>query len=104
MTKLALCLAVAILAYGQTNRQITFNGRTLTPEQQARLDRLERQYGARIPDGKYWYDNRSGAAGRWGGPGIAILQPGLELGGPMPAQLLGRRNRRVHQWKGTTSG
>src|SRR5258707_11364465 len=39
----------------------------------------------RIPDGAYWYDNRSGAAGRWGGPGIAILQPGLDPGGPMPA-------------------
>jgi len=76
MTKLALCFSLAALAYGQPGRSITFNGRVLTPEQQARLVRLERQYNARIPDGAYWYDNRSGAAGRWGGPGIAILQPG----------------------------
>jgi hypothetical protein len=91
MTKLTLCLALAAMAYGETGRRITFNGRALTPEQQSRLDRLERQYNARIPDGAYWYDNRSGAAGRWGGPGIAILQPGLELGGPMPANCSGGR-------------
>ena len=68
-----------------TARKITFNGRSLTPAQLARLENLERTYSARIPNGEYWYDNRTGAAGFWGGPAVAILAAGLELGGPMPA-------------------
>jgi hypothetical protein len=72
-----------------TARKITFNGRSLTAAQLARLEDLERPYSLRIPNGEYWYDNRSGAAGFWGGPAVAILGPGLELGGPMPANCSG---------------
>jgi hypothetical protein len=73
----------------QTARNLTFNGRTLTADQLARLEKLERPYQARIPDGKYWYDNRTGAAGFWGAPAVALLAAGLELGGPMPANCSG---------------
>ena len=73
----------------QPARAITFNGRNLTADQLARLENLERAYQARIPDGSYWYDNRTGAAGFWGGPAVAILAAGLDLGGPMPANCSG---------------
>lgn len=88
----ALALTVsAVIAFGQANpgRNITFNGRALSFEQQARVATLERIYSLRLPDGGYWYDNRSGAMGLWQGPTAAILPPGLELGGPMPANCSG---------------
>jgi hypothetical protein len=78
-----------------TARQITFNGRKLTAAQLAGLENLERAYSARIPNGEYWYDNRSGAAGFWGGPAVAILAPGLELGGPMPSNCSGGATGRL---------
>jgi hypothetical protein len=86
----------AIMTCGQATpsvRNIRFNGRTLTAEQQARLETLERSYGVRIPDNDYWYDNRSGAAGFWKGPAVAGLPPGLGLGGPMPANCSGGGTR-----------
>ena len=88
---LLVTVAAITAAFGQpaTQRQITFNGRPLTPEQQQRLEMLERAYRVRIPDNHYWYDNRSGAAGFWKGPAIATLPPGLGLGGPMPANCSG---------------
>lgn len=54
-------------------------------QQRIYVERMERMQGVRIPDGRYWYDNRSGAAGIWGGPTLAILPAGLGLGGPMPS-------------------
>ena len=66
-------------------RKVTFNGRPLSPEQLQRLEALERAYGVRIPDLAYWYDNRTGGVGLWQGPALAAFPPGLELGGPMPA-------------------
>jgi len=69
-------------------RRVRFNGRALTAEQVKTLERLERQVG-RLPDGDYWYDPRTGASGRWGGPGLALLAPGLDLGGPLPAEASG---------------
>ena len=92
---LVLAVAVSGLVYGQTAsqptaRQITFNGKSLTAEQETRLATVERQYGVRLPDRDYWYDNRSGAAGLWHGPTLGALPAGLELGGPMPANCSGR--------------
>jgi hypothetical protein len=69
-------------------RRIRFNGRSLTAEQARTLAQLERFIG-RIPDGSYWYDPRSGASGRWGGPALAFLPAGLDLGGPLPANASG---------------
>ena len=83
-----LIFALSLAATAQT-RHLTFNGRLLTPEQMQRLERVERMYGVRLPDKDFWYDNRSGAAGLWNGPGLAALPPGLQLGGPMPAHCSG---------------
>jgi hypothetical protein len=69
----------------ETGRNITFNGRALTPEQQKRLEFVEQLYRTRLPDNRYWYDNRSGLIGVWNGPAAAVLPPGLGLGGPMPS-------------------
>ncbi|MBI5070522.1 MAG: hypothetical protein HZB56_20020 [Deltaproteobacteria bacterium] len=69
-------------------RKLTFNGRPLVGAQWQTLARLERHIGT-LPDGAYWYDPRCGASGRWGGPTLAFLPAGLELGGPLPAEASG---------------
>ena len=50
-----------------------------------RLGRLRRYFRLRIPDGNWWYDPRSGAFGRRGGPTLAFLLAALALGGPVAA-------------------
>jgi hypothetical protein len=83
---------VAALACGQpkaTLRNILFNGDALTPRQLVTLEALERRYAARLPDGAYWYDNRTGAMGLWNGPAFGIVPAGLGLGGPMPPNCSG---------------
>ena len=87
-----LCLG-AQLAEAQGSRNITFNGQILTPDQQYRLELLERYYRVRLPDNRYWYDNRSGVMGLWNGPAVAVLPPGLGFGGPMPANCSGGGTR-----------
>ena len=42
-----------------------------------------------IPDGDYWYDNRSGMAGTMGGPTEAYLAAGLKLGGQLSSNASG---------------
>jgi hypothetical protein len=69
-------------------RALRFNGRALGAGELATLERLERSIG-RVPDGDYWYDTRTGASGRWGGPGLAFLPSGLQLGGELPAGASG---------------
>ena len=69
-------------------RAVQFNGRSLTAPQLKTLEQLERTYG-RLEDGAYWYDARTGASGRWGGPTLAFLPPGLDLAGPLPANASG---------------
>lgn len=69
-------------------RKIRFNNRLLGAAELATLERLERGVG-RLDDGAYWYDPRTGASGRWGGPALAFLPPGLMLGGPLPAEASG---------------
>lgn len=69
-------------------RRVKFNGRSLSGEQAATLSRLEQAIG-RLPDGEYWYDPGTGASGRWGGPTLAFLPAGLDLGGKLPAEASG---------------
>jgi len=69
-------------------RKVRFNNRLLGAAELTTLERLERGVG-RLDDGAYWYDPRTGASGRWGGPALAFLPPGLELGGALPADASG---------------
>src|SRR5678815_6122123 len=69
-------------------RKVRFNTRLLGAAELATLERLERGVG-RLDDGAYWYDPRTGASGRWGGPALAFLPPGLTLGGPLPGDASG---------------
>lgn len=78
-------------------RKLTFNGRAATAKDREIVAQLEKLYGAAAPAGDYWYDGRSGAAGRWGGPTFGFLPPGLALGGALPANASGGGN-------GTLSG
>ena len=73
---------------GKAARAVQINGRALTAAQLRTLEQLERVYG-RLNDGAYWYDVRTGASGRWGGPTLAFLPAGLELAGPLPADASG---------------
>jgi hypothetical protein len=72
----------------KTVRAVQINGRALTAAQLRTLEQLERTYG-RLNDGAYWYDARTGASGRWGGPTLAFLPAGLDLAGPLPAEASG---------------
>lgn len=76
-------------------RRITINGVAATRDDLATLDAIERQWGNRLPDGDYWYDAVSGAAGYWGGPMIGTLPANLRLGGPLPASASGGGNGRL---------
>ena len=73
---------------GASSRAVRFNGRPLRPPELQTLEKIERFIG-RIPDGEYWYDPKTGASGRWGGPALAFLPAGLELGGAVPPNASG---------------
>jgi hypothetical protein len=75
-------------ATASASRAVRFNGRALTASERQTLGKLEAAIG-RVPDGDYWYDPRTGASGRWGGPALAFLPAGLELGGPVPPEASG---------------
>jgi hypothetical protein len=70
-------------------RRITVNGRPLSAGQLKTIERLEAKDGGRLEDGAYFYDPLTGAAGRWGGPVLAFLPPGLDLNGKAPASASG---------------
>lgn len=53
------------------------------------VGRLENQYQTRMVSGRYWYDKTSGAVGYEGGPTVTFILPGLQLGGPLPADISG---------------
>lgn len=74
---------------GRTPRKVTFNGAALNDRGWRVLEQLEAFGGARLPNGDYWYDAASGAAGRWGGPAAVLLLPGLPLGGRLPPNASG---------------
>jgi hypothetical protein len=73
----------------RTQRRISFNGGPLDERGWRVLNQLEALGRTRLPDGAYWYDPVSGAAGRWGGPAAILLLPGLPLGGRLPANASG---------------
>ena len=50
---------------------------------------LENQYQTRMVSGRYWYDKTSGALGYEGGPTVTFILPGLQLGGPLSADISG---------------
>jgi hypothetical protein len=54
------------------------------------LLRLETHFNTKVPDGRYWYDSRSGAWGMEGGATLGFTLTGLPLGGPLPADVSGR--------------
>ena len=74
---------------GRVQRRVTFNGGPLDDRGWRVLEQIEAVGGARLPDGDYWYDGASGAAGRWRGPAAILLLPGLPLGGRLPANASG---------------
>ena len=47
------------------------------------------QYNIRIAPGDYWYDAFSGLFGLMGGPGLGFTMPGMQIGGPLPADASG---------------
>jgi len=75
-----LVLAGAPLAAQE--RHVIVNRVRLTPQQVAGF---ESRWSVRVQDGRYWYDRRSGAWGMDGGPTAGWILPGLDLGGPLPA-------------------
>jgi hypothetical protein len=107
MKTLALALALFVVAPHSTNaqpapaptapqaRKLTFNGRAATSQDLQTLASIEQLYGQPVPAGDYWYDARSGAAGKWGGPTLGFLAAGLALGGPLPANASGGGNGKV---------
>jgi len=50
---------------------------------------LEHEFGVRIATGDYWYDALSGLYGLMGGPGLGFTVPGLQVGGPLRADVSG---------------
>jgi hypothetical protein len=88
-------LAADAFAQTRARRRITFNGGALDERGWRVLEQLERFGGSRLPDGDYWYDAWSGAAGRWGGPAATLTLPGLPLGGRLPAHASGGGNGRL---------
>jgi hypothetical protein len=76
-----MAAATAPAAHAQA-RSVTVNRVRLSD---SRVAELEQQYRVRVQDGAYWYDRASGAWGRDGGPTAGWILPGLDLGGPLPA-------------------
>jgi hypothetical protein len=70
-------------------RKLTFNAQRLDAKGVRIIEQLEAFVGVRVPDGEYWYDARSGASGPVGGGMVALLPPGLPLGGALRADASG---------------
>jgi hypothetical protein len=92
--RLFLALAVMTTPLAWAADEVQINGRALDDAQRKTLAALEQRIGP-VPPGAYWYDVRTGAAGRWGGPVAAFLPPGLPLAGPLPAQASGGGDGRL---------
>ena len=71
------------------SRRVQMNGAAMSATQIRLLEDVERRFGFRLPDGTYWYDRKSGAAGAWGGPASGFLPAALDLGGAMPPNCSG---------------
>jgi hypothetical protein len=63
-------------------RSVIINSVKLSDDQ---IEVLENAYRVRIQDGDYWYDPMTGGWGLRGGPTSGVMQAGLTLGGPLPA-------------------
>jgi hypothetical protein len=64
--------------------EVAINGTVLSLE---KVEALQQQYQTKIPPGRFWYDAQSGAWGMQGGPTIGFIAAGLDLPGPMPADI-----------------
>ena len=84
---LALPLLPAAGTSAQAASRTVLINRVVLPA--ATVAELERVGGARIPDGRYWYDAACGAWGLEGGYTRGFIAPGLPLGGPLPADISG---------------
>lgn len=71
-------------AHAQDRRSVLIN-RVRVPDDTLRL--LEQTFNATVPDGRYWYDQMSGAWGMDGGPTRGFTLAGLPIGGPLPADI-----------------
>ncbi len=91
---LALVLALAAPLCALAADEVQINGRPLDEAQRKTLAALEQRIGP-VPPGAYWYDVRTGVAGRWGGPVAVFLPPGLPLAGPLPAEASGGGSGRL---------
>jgi hypothetical protein len=67
-------------------RSVLINRIRLAPDV---LQALEATHQTRIEDGRYWYDAACGAWGVEGGPTAGFILAGLDLPGPMPADISG---------------
>lgn len=98
MAAIAMCLSATLASAQttqttQTTRHLQFNGRPLDASGRAKLEKIEQQLGLHLRDGNYWYDAKTGAFGAWGGPTVAWIPAGLDLGGQMPANCSGGGTR-----------
>jgi hypothetical protein len=49
------------------------------------LRKFEQEHHVLVPRGDFWYDKISGGWGLEGGPTLGFTTPGMNLGGPLPA-------------------
>ncbi len=63
-------------------RSVAINGVHISAQQ---IQALEQAYRTPVPNGDFWYDRLCGAWGIVGGPTAGFMMPGLNLGGPLPA-------------------
>jgi hypothetical protein len=73
-------------ADAQDSRNVFIN-RSRLPDDTLSL--LEQQFRTKVPDGRYWYDQLSGAWGKEGGPTLGFTLPGMPIGGPLTPDISG---------------
>jgi hypothetical protein len=59
---------------------VIVNNVEISPTEQ---ERIVKEYGLRLPPGRFWYDRISGAWGCDGTPTLGFTRPGLNIGGPL---------------------
>jgi hypothetical protein len=69
-----------------TSRNVYFNGTRLDDQT---LVALQSKVGIQLPDGNFWYDVKSGAAGDMGGPAVVFFPAGLQFCGTLPTMASG---------------
>ena len=71
---------------GKEKSAVYINRVGLDPD---KLKTLETMYQTRIGKGRYWYDKGCGAWGVENGPTVGFIMAGIDLPGPMPADVSG---------------